>query len=156
MNWFFAIGFICMVAGVVAYLMKENNGYSRLADGVDDMSARAERIEKSVRDAMNNYASMQDQVTRHRELIEKLSDRLQLAEMRIDAESRKQPAVQVPSRIRLEMPQQPIQVIYREGPPAQLKKKPAAAAEQAISGARGAKSLLERAGVKRKQQEASP
>ena len=39
----FVVGFICLVAGAVLYLLAEDNGYKKLSKKVDEYNSRMEQ-----------------------------------------------------------------------------------------------------------------
>jgi IS5 family transposase len=132
MGWFFALGFISLVVAGVLYLRSEDNGFNKLARGVSEYNKQMDRMLDQHKQLMDKYAELQIQLDTGRALLGKTTDRMQMLEMRLDAMPKHQPAVVMPNKVSLQIdkpmelkwPAQPVQVIYREGPPVKFKKKP--------------------------------
>ena len=132
MGWFFALGFISLVVAGVLYLRSEDNGFNKLAKGVSDYNKQMETIARQHQELLTKNAEVQIQLDTGRALLGKLSDRMQMLEMRMDAQRDRAPVVmpnkvslQIDKPLEMKWPAQAVQVIYREGPPATFKKKAA-------------------------------
>jgi uncharacterized protein YoxC len=132
--WLMAIGFICLVAALVVYLKSEDNGYSKLAKGVKEYNSQMDSMLADHQAISTDYQAMKAQLTANKDLLDKIKDRMQMLELRLDADSRKPHTtpISMPSKVTLKMeqpmqllmPSTPIKVIYREAKPKKASKTP--------------------------------
>jgi hypothetical protein len=127
----FIVGFILCIIGGVAWLRKEDNGFSRLASGVANQNVMIKNIEDKYSKLLEDYVAQQASNKVISETQNALLNKMQMLEMRMDAQPKHQAPVVMPNKVSLQVdkplelkwPAQAVQVIYREGPPVKFKTK---------------------------------
>lgn len=104
------------VAAIVVYLVKEDSAYSKVAEGVSAQNSATERVMKESKDLKTGVDAMLEWQKTQMEFNDKLLQRLQLIDMRLDSAPKmsvNHKDAPMPQPLKVELTA-PIKVIYRE------------------------------------------
>lgn len=124
----FGLAILIMIAAVVIYIRKEDNSYAQTAEGVRMLNSTVDRVERNNKELLQLVDKLTQWQTTQVELNDKLTKRMELVEVRMDAHSRNRSQAivhkdaPIPQPLQVQITQ-PIEFIPRKVAPKKAVKK---------------------------------